>query len=207
VRIATANDAVILLLHRPGQFVVAGEPLARVWPEHAVAAVTKALTRAHIVGSNRTLTQDPGFAIDQLVEIAIRALSPAVNDTFTALNCIDWLGHCLCFAATERQPDGLFRDDAGVIRVIDPALPFERLVRKSFDKIRQAGRGMPAVLIRQLENLQKVARAVGPNDDSIVLAHEAEMILRASAESVPEASDRQDILVAYEGLMAGLGGS
>ena len=52
----------------------------------------QALRQAHVTGPNRTLAQDLAFAIDQLVEIAIRALSPAVNDTFTALTCIDWLG-------------------------------------------------------------------------------------------------------------------
>ena len=49
-----------------------------------------------MTGPHRTLAQDLAFAIDQLVEIAIRALSPAVNDTFTALTCIDWLGDGLC---------------------------------------------------------------------------------------------------------------
>jgi len=90
VAIATQSDAVIRLLHRPGHFVVAGQPLARVVPPSAVGPVSRALVRTHIVGPTRTLTQDPGFAIDQLVEVARRALSPAVNDTFTALNCIDW---------------------------------------------------------------------------------------------------------------------
>ena len=49
------------------------------------------MSKAHVTGPHRTLVQDPVFAIDQLVEIAIRALSAAVNDTFTALTCIDWL--------------------------------------------------------------------------------------------------------------------
>ncbi len=91
VRIASRLDAVIRLSHRPGHFVVAGRPLASVWPGGAAPQVRAALTEAHLTGPHRTLGQDPVFAIDQLVEIAIRALSPAVNDTFTALTCIDWL--------------------------------------------------------------------------------------------------------------------
>ena len=82
----------IRLLHRPGHFLVEGEPLAEVWPPDAAARVAGALGGAHATGPYRTLAQDPSFAVDQLVEIAIRALSPAVNDTFTALACIDWLG-------------------------------------------------------------------------------------------------------------------
>ena len=96
VDIASDTDAVIELLYRPGHFVVRGLPLARVWPPAASPDVLRGLDRAHVTGAHRTLRQDPTFAIDQLVEIAIRALSPAVNDTFTALTCIDWLSEGLC---------------------------------------------------------------------------------------------------------------
>src|SRR6202521_3099250 len=138
VAIATQSDAVIRLLHRPGHFVVAGQPLARVSPPSAVGPVSRALLRTHLVGPNRTLTQDPGFAIDQLVEVALRALSPAVNDTFTALNCIDWLGDCLCHAFGQRLPSGVYCDVHGKVRVIEPVITYERLLKGATDKIRQA---------------------------------------------------------------------
>jgi uncharacterized membrane protein len=176
--IASESNAVIRLLHRPGHFVVAGQPLALVLPPAAVGPVSRALVRAHIVGPNRTLTQDPAFAIDQLVEVALRALSPAVNDTFTGLNCIDWLGDCLCYAYAQQLPSGIYCDALGNVRVIEPVITYDGLLKRATDKIRQAGRGMPAVLIRQLENLQKVmtlvttpdqretlpARSIGPRD-------------------------------------------
>jgi uncharacterized membrane protein len=200
VRIAASSDALISLLHRPGHFVVEGQPLAVVWPAHAVGDVSLALTREHIVGSNRTLTQDPGFAIDQLAEVAIRALSPAVNDTFTALNCIDWLGDCLCRVARDPLPDGIYRDVDGAVRLVDRVITFDRLMKGAFDKIRQAGRGMPAVLIRQLQNLNKVAFAIGADGDREVVARHGEMILRASEESVPESSDRDDVRSVYDTL-------
>ncbi len=96
VDIASGSDAVIELLHRPGHFVVEGLPLAKVWPIEAATRGRAGLKPAHATGAHRTLAQDLTFAIDQLAEIAIRALSPAVNDTFTALTCIDWLGDGLC---------------------------------------------------------------------------------------------------------------
>ena len=76
------------------------------WPAAAAPGVARALGGAHVTGPNRTLTQDLSFAVDQLVEIAIRALSAAVNDTFTALACIDWLGDGLCKIAARwhRRP-------------------------------------------------------------------------------------------------------
>ncbi len=146
----------IRLLHRPGHFVVEGEPLADVWPAAAAPGVARALGGAHATGPHRTLTQDLSFAVDQLVEIAIRALSPAVNDTFTALACIDWLGDALCKIVTSWRPAEVHRDAAGHVRVIAVTVGFRRLLERAHDKIRQASRGMPAVMIRQLDGLAKL---------------------------------------------------
>jgi uncharacterized membrane protein len=200
--IATESDAVIRLLHRPGHFVVAGQPLARVFPPSAAGPVARALVGSHIVGPNRTLVQDPGFAIDQLVEVALRALSPAVNDTFTALNCIDWLGDCLCHAYAQDLPSGIYCDALGHVRVIEPIISHERLLKGATDEIRQAGHGMPAILIRQLENLQKVMLVVSTPAQRELVLHHARMIVGASDRSVVEDSDRDDVRAAYDALLA-----
>ena len=147
----------------------------------------------------------PAFAIDQLVEVAIRALSPAVNDTFTALNCLDWLGDCLCLAARQRLPRGVYRDPQGLVRLIEPAITLDFLVKRASDKIRQAGRGMPAVLIRQLENLRRITLAPPDGQPSAAILGQAEMIMRATDESVPEESDRSDVRAAFEDLMSAVG--
>jgi uncharacterized membrane protein len=189
------------LLHRPGHFVVAGQPLARVLPPAAVGPVSRALVRAHIVGPNRTLTQDPAFAIDQLVEVALRALSPAVNDTFTGLNCIDWLGDCLCYAYAQQLPSGIYCDSLGNVRVIERVITYDRLLKRATDKIRQAGRGMPAILIRQLENLQKLMTLVTTPDQRETLLHHAQLVLETGDQSVPQDADRQDIHAAYDTLL------
>ncbi|HEY0807263.1 MAG TPA: DUF2254 domain-containing protein, partial [Pseudonocardiaceae bacterium] len=83
VRVAASLDAVIHLPYRPGHFLVQGHPLAVVWPPEAAPQVAEHFQRTHVIGPYRTLSQDVSFGIDQLVEIALRALSPAVNDTFT----------------------------------------------------------------------------------------------------------------------------
>jgi uncharacterized membrane protein len=201
VTIAASSNAVITLIRRPGHFIAKGETLGLVFPPEAATAVSDALERSHIVGPNRTLTQDLGFAIDQLVEIAIRALSPAVNDTFTALNCIDWLGDCLCRAVAEPLPDGIYRDRRGIVRLVEPVITIERLVKGATDKIRQAGSGTPAVLIRQLENFSKVLEAARTSEQRNIVLRHAEMILHASEETVPEAADRRDVRTSYEALV------
>ena len=202
IAIASRHHAVIRLLHRPGHFLVVGEPLADVWPSAAAPAVARALGGAHATGSHRTLTQDLSFAVDQLVEIAIRALSPAVNDTFTALACIDWLGDGLCKIADRWQPTAVQRDRAGNVRVITITVGFRRLVERAHDKIRQASRAMPAVMIRQLDGLAKIAAYTTSEEQRQVLLEQAAMILRASEESVPEAADRADVRRHYDYMRA-----
>ncbi len=141
VDIAARTDAVIRLDHRPGHFLVAGRPLARVWPQGAAKQVALDLAEAHVTGPHRTLMQDPVFAIDQLVEIAIRALSPAVNDTFTALTCIDWLAAGLSRISGRTLVEGVYRDKFGRVRLIESDPSYARMVNRAFDKVRQAARG------------------------------------------------------------------
>jgi uncharacterized membrane protein len=197
IGIASRSHAVIRLLYRPGHFVVEGQPLATVWPADAAARVGRALGGAHATGSHRTLTQDLAFAVDQLVEIAIRALSPAVNDTFTALACIDWLGDGLCKISDRWRPDMVHRDHAGHVRLIMVPISYRRLVERAHDKIRQASRAMPAVMIRQLDGLAKVMEHTTTHEEREVVLEQATMILRASEESVPEERDRTDVRRRY----------
>ena len=200
VDIATKADGVIRLVHRPGHFVVEGLPLAQVWPPDATEVVARGLAGAHATGAHRTLTQDLTFAIDQLVEIAIRALSPAVNDTFTALTCVDWLGDALCKLTARWDPHHLYRDRRGYIRVIGAETSYQRLVERAFDKIRQASVGMPAVMIRQLDALARLMEYTTTDDQRGVVRAQADMILRSAEVSVREPSDLADVRARYEPL-------
>jgi uncharacterized membrane protein len=202
LRLASDTDAVIVLLHRPGHFVVAGRPLARVSPPQAAVTVARALDRAHITGRHRTLTQDMVFAVDQLVEIALRALSPAVNDTFTAIACIDWLTAGLCHLSPHTFPERVFRDGRGAVRLVEPGLSYRRVVDGAFDKVRQAGRGMPAVAIRQLDSIGRIMESTVAEVQREVLLEQAEMILRAGEEAIPEPNDRDDVRRRYDAVCA-----
>ena len=201
VRLATEADAVINLEHRPGHFIVGGHRFATVWPPEAAPHIRQALGRAHVVGPHRTLSQDVSFGIDQLVEIALRALSAAVNDTFTALTCIDWLGENLCKIVAQWHPARVHRDDRGFIRVIAPEPSYDRLMQRSFEKIRQSSLGQPAVMIRLLDALARIMAETTSQSQRRVLLEQAEMINRACERSVPEAADRADIQRRYEGVL------
>lgn len=205
VEIATRTGSVLHLEHRPGNFVVAGQPLARVWPAATAPGVADELARSHVTGTVRTITQDIAFAVDQLVEIAIRALSPAVNDTFTALTCVDWLTDSLCQVQMRWDPVRVHRDNFGYVRVVTSHISHRRLVQRAYEKIRQAGRGMPAVMIRQLDGLTRIAALTASPERRLVLAEQAEMIMRSAEESVAEQADRDDVRRAYETLRRALG--
>jgi uncharacterized membrane protein len=202
VSFAAEANAVIALNYRPGHFLVQGHPYAVVWPPEAADRVSDALGRAHITGPYRTLTQDVSFGVDQLVEIGIRALSAAVNDTFTALTCIDWLGDSLCKITARWHPERVHRDGAGFIRVITADPSHERLVQRAFEKIRQASMGMPAVMIRQLDSVTKIMAETSTAGQRRVLLEQAGMIARAAERSVPEAADRDDVRRSYEEVLA-----
>ena len=157
VAAAARAHARVVLRFRPGQFVLRGEPLAAVIPASAKDTLEAAIDRNVTIGRHRTLTQDSEFAIAQIVEIAIRALSPAVNDTFTGVACVDWLADALLVLAEKPPLDGNWYDPHGELRVWMPALRLERLVKLAFDQIRQASATTPAVLIRQLDVIRRIA--------------------------------------------------
>jgi uncharacterized membrane protein len=201
VRLAARADAVINLEHRPGHFIVRGHRFGTVWPPEAAGLMRQEMSRAHVIGPHRTLTQDVSFGIDQLVEIAVRALSPATNDPFTALTCIDWLGENLCKIVAGWHPARVHRDAQGYIRLIVAEPAYDRLVQRSFEKIRQSSLGMPAVMIRALEALARIMTETTSDGQRRVLLDQAAMIDRAGERSVPEAADRADIRRRYEAIL------
>ncbi len=202
IDIATRTDSVIRLEHRPGHYLATGRPLAIVWPRGAAPEVALALSKAHVTGPHRTLVQDPVFAIDQLVEIAIRALSAAVNDTFTALTCIDWLSAGLGRVSGRVLDEGVYRDAAGNVRLIEFDPSYARMVNRAFDKIRQSARGMPAVLIRLVDSLGSIMLDTTSAEQRDVLRRQADMVLRLSEATVTEPNDLEEIRFRYQRLPA-----
>jgi uncharacterized membrane protein len=202
VAVAAEVDAVVHVLYRPGHFIVQGHPYVRVWPAAAAEKVASELALAHVTGPYRTLAQDVSFGMDQLVEIAIRALSAAVNDTFTALTCIDWIGDSLYQVTGRWQPTRVYRDAGGAVRVIATETTYARLVSRAFEKIRQAGRGMPAVMIRQLDALARIMERTDTDADRQILLDQAAMIERLSEATVDEPCDRADVDHAYQAVLS-----
>ncbi len=144
--------------------------------------------------------QDPVFAIDQLVEIGIRAISAAVNDTFTALTCIDWLGAGLGRVSGRVLEEGAFRDSRGVVRLIELDPSYARMVNRAFDKLRQSAAGNPAVLIRLMDSIGSVMLDTTAEWQRTELRRQAEMVMRLSEATVNEPNDLDDVRFRFERL-------
>jgi len=123
---ATENDAVIRLQYRPGDFAISGDPLMQVWKANAPLedeAINKLLA-GYALGQDRTAHQNILFLADELVEILARALSPGINDPFTAINCINWFQSALKTMMEVTPPSPYRRDDNGDVRIISYPVSF-----------------------------------------------------------------------------------
>jgi uncharacterized membrane protein len=199
---AAAAGAVIHVLFRPGQFVFRGERLASVWPPE-LPGVPDVHVEKHVkIGRHRTLRQDPEFGVAQIVEIALRALSPAVNDTFTGVACVDWMGDALLVAAEAPPQENCWFDRSGKLRLRVRPVRLERLVRLAFDQIRQAAADNPAVLIRMLDTIRRIAPRMPDEGARQTLRAEADAIREASTAKVLIELDRQDVEAAWRAATA-----
>lgn len=199
VEAAAARDAVIWMRRETGAFVVAGAPLALVHPAAACdAEVMHAVRHACVVGRDRTLWQDPEFALKQLVEIALRALSPAVNEPFTATTCIDRLTEGLAALASAPTPRVSWPDAAGRPRVFAQPQDFSTLLHAAFDPIRIFAGPNPAVYTRLFESIAELVLMAKREADRIALRDLAEVIRRTAATALTDADDRTYVEERYE---------
>lgn len=190
--LAEQEDVLLQLERRPGQYVVCGSPLVMAWPGDKVTEKFAAeVNSAFVLGHQRTSAQDVEFAIHQLVEIAVRALSPGINDPFTAMACVDRLGSALCRLAQRDMPSSHRFDEQGQLRIVAPAPTFSGIVDAAFNQIRQYARSSAAVTIRLLETITVIAAATSRPQDQAALQLHADMIVRGAREGLPEDEDRR----------------
>lgn len=201
--VSTARGIILKIEHKPGDFVVKGMPLAYIWPGGELDDdIQSDVEGCFLLGSKRTSEQDAEYAIDQLVEIAVRALSPGLNDPFTAVMCIDYLTSALCVVAGRSIPSAYRYDERNQLRVIAKATTFSHLLDASFNQIRQYGQNSVAVTIRLLEGLIVIASYVSREEDESSILRHGEMIKRGSEHGITEELDRRDVGEKYRQLTA-----
>ena len=197
VSAASRAGALISIPFRPGQFVLEGETLAAISPSAALSVLTPLVVEKIELGRHRVLAQDLEFGIAQIVEIAIRALSPAVNDTFTGVASVDLLGEALTILAETRRIGGDWYDADGELRLQVRPLVLPRLVKQSFDQIRQAAADNPAVLIRLLSTIGRLSSKMQDAEDRDALLKQATAVWETATSRPLVTMDREDIEAAW----------
>ena len=192
--IAIAEDLVLKLLRTPGSFVTEGGALVRAWPSGRLGPeVADHIRESFILGRHRTPTQDPEHAVHQLVEIGVRALSPGINDPFTAMTCLDWLGAALSELARRKIPSRYRYDDRRRLRVIADGTGFPEMADAAFNQIRQYGRTSVSVLLRLLDTIAAVAGHVRRPEDRACLFRHADQVVRDARDTLVNERDLREV--------------
>jgi len=190
LRLAREHKTVVRMERGIGMFVVRDTPLAslalRDPPGEEISAT---LQGAYSVSRHRTMDQDAAFGIRQIVDMALRALSPSVNDTTTAVMCVDYLTAILARLASRSIPSS-HRYEDGELRVITVGPTFAGLVAESFDQIRGSAMGNVAVMLRMLGALQTIVSLTGSTSRRRVLVEAVESIAELAARTIESPHDQ-----------------
>ena len=205
--VATAKDADILVgfRFRAGDYLIADGRQIGVLPEaRATEHLRKRVVRAFTLGPHRTPVQDVAFSIRHLVEIAARALSPGVNDPYTAAAVVDRLSGSLARLMAAPMPPGVFRDAAGQVRVVCERPTHASLLSAAFDQIRQSGADKPLVLIHLARAVGQIAEVLRTLDQAQMLRDQLRLIADTAEASVGNRDDRAAVAHAIASARDGL---
>ncbi len=191
--VARERDAIVRMERGIGEFVVAGTTLASIASRAPVdESTTQALNDAHVISRQRTVQQDAAFGIRQIVDIALRALSPGINDSTTAVMCVDYLEAILVRIA-DRRVASRFRMEDGTLRVIARGPTFETLLAEALDQIRQNATGNIAVLTRMLQALALVASRTQSRPRQLAIREHADLVAAVARRAATSPRDEAGI--------------
>lgn len=197
---AQHHDVVIRFVRLMGQHVVADAPLAWAWTrEEAARPPDPEELRPEVLevvqlGAERTLQADVAFGIIQLVDVALRAVSPAVNDPTTACTALQYSAVVLVQLCRYRLGDELFHDPTGHLRVAIPRRAFPAYLEMVVAPMRRACPDDVSVMLSLMEMLADVGRAALDSDEQRdAVSGQLETVVRACTDAVPEKSDRQQL--------------
>lgn len=193
LRLARENKTIVRMERAIGEFVVHGTALALIALEDPPGKkIITVLQAAYTIDRHRTVEQDPAFGIRQIVDIALKALSPGINDTTTAVMCVDYLSAILArLAPRPILPSHHYEE--GELRVITKGPSFESLLSDAFDQIRRNAAGNVTILSRILETLQILAGFTASPRRRQAICGQMQQIAELAARTVDSTHDREKI--------------
>lgn len=193
LKVAASHKTIVKMERGIGEFAVKDTPLVSVAltypPQHRME---KEVIAAYSISRHRTVEQDPAFGIRQIVDMAIKALSPGVNDTSTAIMCIDYLSSIISRLAG-RQLAAKYYSISNRLRLIVIAPGFEHLLGEAFNQIRSNAQGNMAILARILNALAIIAAFTHQRDYLLALTEQLERIAELSTQSLTCKHERKHI--------------
>lgn len=194
MEIAIEEDALLTLYHRSNSYLAEGVEIGTIysdagWEEDKLEQILNQF----VIGKTKTAQQDLEYSIHQMVEIAARALSPGINDPYTAIACIDNLTTTLCRLAQVQFPSKYRYDENGKIRIVADVLKFEGVLDAAFNQIRQFSGGSTAVIIRLMEALIIIQRFTQREEHKKAVIKHAKMVLTIGEQTIKEENDIQDL--------------
>lgn len=180
---AVNNELQVRLLVRPGNYISKGSKIALVRSSNGgnPGQQVQKLCKAFILGPRRTYVQDAEHGFTQLSEIALRALSPGINDPYTAISCIDRQADAIILLANRKAPSAVRKDEKGSIRVIARPFPYAEAVRAAFSDIRHYGLNHVQVTYRMMEALRRCIDVCSSEERRAPLLNEARCIINAAS--------------------------
>jgi len=188
--LAGDNRTIVRMEHGIGAFVVqdtALVSLALTYPPDQ--KIINDLNAAYSIGRHRTVDQDPTFGIRQIVDMAIKALSPGVNDTSTAVMCVDYLTSIMARLAGRQFPP-LYRYEGETLRLIAIVPSFEDLLAESFDQIRSNAKENVAILVRMLGAIETIGSLTICPSRFRALDQQLQLIAELTARCFESSHDR-----------------
>jgi uncharacterized membrane protein len=193
LRLARDRKTIVWMQHGIGDFVVQNATLASLALETPPDRETIAALQATFsISRHRTVEQDAAFGIRQIVDVALKALSTGINDTTTAVMCVDYLTAILARLVSRPTPSSRCDED-GDLRVIAKGLSFESLLAESFDQIRRNAKGDVAVMSRMLDALQTIATLTASPHRRRAIGEHVRWIAELAERTVESAHDRATI--------------
>jgi uncharacterized membrane protein len=193
LRLARDKKTIVWMEHGIGEFVVQDTKLVSLALEDPPDQETIAALQATFsISSYRTVEQDAGFGIRQIVDVALKALSPGIVDTTTAVMCVDYLTAILARIAPRQIPSS-HRYEEGELRLVAKGPCFESLLGESFDQIRRIAKGDVAILSRMLDAFQTLASLTSSPPRRRALREQVQWIADLAERTVESAHDRATI--------------
>lgn len=167
---AERMNSTFKILVRPGEYIVEGDSIMEMHsPAEPGSEPGFNLEKCFTFGYRRTMDQDPAFGFDMLVEMGVRALSPGINDPFTAIQCIDHLREGLKILAKRERINGYYRGKGERVCIIFPSLNFQQSIERTIPVFEYYSKRSPTVLLALKEMLIKLEKDLEPGDDRIFL--------------------------------------